>query len=197
MLEGVAVVSTRFQLINVDDAHGPVKKCLLTVVTETPPEPMISTVMISEELDISETSAAALSPRHEPDMSPAILDFMASNPNSPYAGPTAPPAILSIHVVNKRKNANAPLDVNDLRRSRRLASLSVGFKYEAAANKAKNISNCQKNLNTEFEHEVRDPTAPPPPELPLGTIQALATKQCMIPPEEVSEEKLMAKVDHE
>ena len=56
-----------------------------------------------------------------------------------------------------------------------LLGLSVGFKNEAAASKARNVSNCQKNLNSEFEHEVRDPTAPPPPELPLGTIQALAT----------------------
>ena len=126
-----------------------------------------------------------------------MLDVMASNPNSASARLTAPSAIPSIHEVNKRKKANAPFDVNDLRHSRRLAGLSVGFKNEAATNKAKGISNCQKNLNTEFEHEVRDPTAPPPPELPLGTIHALATKQCLIPPEEVSEEKLMAKVDHE
>ena len=133
------------------------------------------------------------------------FDFIASNPSSPTAEPPlelpkdlpAAPAISSIHAVNKRKKANVPLDVNDLRRSRRLAGLSVGFKDEAATNKAKYINNCKKNLNTEFDHKIRDPSAPPPPELPLGTIQAIATKQCLIPPEEVSEEKLMAKVDHE
>ena len=204
-LSGTNVVITRCQLINVDDAHGPIKKCLLTITTEAPPEPVISSVMISEVLDHTASSKLSLIPSPKPVLSPAMLDFMAINPNSPTAEPLQEliedlpivPAIASTPAINKRKKVNAPLDVNELRRSRRLAGLSVGFKNEAAANKAKIISNCQKNLNTEFEHEVRDPTAPPPPDLPLGTIQALATKQCLIPPKEVSEEKLMAKVDHE
>ena len=49
----------------------------------------------------------------------------------------APSSALMISpAVNKRKKVNAPLDVQDLRRSRRLAGLSVGFKDWAAANKA-------------------------------------------------------------
>ena len=134
-----------------------------------------------------------------------MLDFMAINPNSPTAEPLYEliedlpivPAIASTPAINKRKKVNAPLDVNELRRSRRLAGLSVGVKNEAAPNKAKKMDKCKKNLNSEFEHEIRDPTASPPPELPLNTIQAIATKQCLIPPEEVSEEKMMAIVDHE
>ena len=61
----------------------------------------------------------------------------------------------------------------------------------------KNMSKCKKNLNAEFEHEIIDPTARPPPELPLDTIQAIATKQCLIPPEEVSREKLKVSMDYE
>ena len=75
--------------------------------------------------------------------------------------------------------------------------MSAGFKNEAAAIKAKNINNCQKNLNAEFDYEIVDPTAKPPPELPLDTIQAIATKQWQIPLEEVSGEKLKATVDYE
>ena len=77
------------------------------------------------------------------DLSPAMLDFMASNQNSaaeedPHAHDNLlPSAIPVLAAQHKRKKNNAPLDVNDLRRSRRLAGLSVGFKNEAAAVKAK------------------------------------------------------------
>src|SRR4051812_23131035 len=102
---------------------------------------------------------------------------MASSPNAPC------PALMLSPTVNKRKKVNAPLDVQDLRRSRRLAGLSVGFKDQAAANKAKTMSNCKKNLSADFEFELRDPHVAPPLELPLATIQAIATMQCQIPPE--------------
>ena len=86
-LDDAAVVGTRVQLINVDDAHGTVKKCLLTIVTEAPPEPVISSVMISEVLDHTASSKLSLIPSPKPVLSPAMLDFMAINPNSPTAEP--------------------------------------------------------------------------------------------------------------
>ena len=108
------------------------------------------------------------------------------------------PSAISVSAAqHKRKKNNAPLDVNDLRRSRRLAGLSVGFKNEAAAVKAKEWDQCKKNLSSEFEHVICNPEAGPPPELPLETIQAIAVKQCLIPPEEVSGEKLMAPASHD
>ena len=58
------------------------------------------------------------------------------------------------------------------------------------------MANARK-LSSGFEHEIGDPTASPPPELPLETIQAIATKQCQIPLERVSREKLKASVDHD
>ena len=97
--------------------------------------------------------------------------------------------------VNKRKKVNAPLDVHDLHRSRGIAGLNVGFKDQATANKAKSMSNCKKNLTADFEYELRNPQASPPPELPLATIQAIATKQCQIPPEEVSRKFLSSADD--
>jgi hypothetical protein len=51
----------------------------------------------------------------------------------------------------------------------------------------------KKNLSHEFEADVIDKSAPPPPELPIKTIQAIAVDQCQIPPSEVSEEKLLDK----
>jgi hypothetical protein len=37
---------------------------------------------------------------------------------------------------------------------------------------------------------IIDDSTPPPPELPLDTIQTIATKRCQVPPSEVTEEAL-------
>jgi hypothetical protein len=37
---------------------------------------------------------------------------------------------------------------------------------------------------------IIDEAAPPPPELPLRTIQTIATKRCQVPPSEVTKEAL-------
>jgi hypothetical protein len=52
----------------------------------------------------------------------------------------------------------------------------------------KNKKGMSKSSN--FTAMIIDNAAPPPPELPLGTIQAIATKRCQIPPSEVTEEAL-------
>lgn len=70
-------------------------------------------------------------------------------------------------------------------RSRTFAGLSVGFKDQAAAirvGKKNQQVNAQKNLTPEFEFEMLEPSTPPPPELPMNIIQAIATQQCQIPP---------------
>ena len=191
-----------------DEEHGPIKKCLMTVTTVVPQEPFVSSVVISELprhsefSELSEYSETVSISEPEQVPSPAMLDFIASNHNSPVHGPPLvpadpPPAAANSPAVNKRKKNNAPVDVNDLRCSRRLAGLSVGFKNEAAAVKAKEMARCKKNLSSEFEHVICNPEAGPPPELPLETIQAIAVKQCLIPPEEVSGEKLMAPASHD
>jgi hypothetical protein len=101
-------------------------------------------------------------------------------------------------------------NVSEVRRSNRLADLNAGFKDKGAADKAtgkearkemtvtKKISKTakkqtKKNLNVSFIAEVLDSSAPPPPELPLSTVQAIGVQQCQIPPSEVSDEKLLAK----
>jgi hypothetical protein len=115
----------------------------------------------------------------------------------------------------KRKNEEAPVDVKEVRRSRRIAVIAAGYKdknvVEAALareaekdmqknnkeekekGKKKATSKMTKNLSHEFEADVIDKSAPPPPELHIKTIQAIAVDQCQIPPSEVSEEKLLDK----
>jgi hypothetical protein len=116
----------------------------------------------------------------------------------------------------KRKNEEVPVDVKEVRRSRRIAVINAGYKDKEAADatlgreaemeKQKNNKKekekekkktssrmIKKNLNNEFEVDVIEKFAPPPPELPIKTIQSIAVDQCQIPPSEVSEEKLLAK----
>lgn len=204
-LAGSTVISTRCQLINVDDDHGTVKKCLLTVTTDNFVAPPAPTATISELLEVDEHITIA-GPEHL-DMSVLQGNDLTVNDTTSQALDVSVDQGTEINAlatttqatpaVNKRKKVDAPLDVLDLRRSRHLAGLSVGFKDQAAATKAKNQINCKKNLAAEFEYELHDPLAAPPPELPLATIQAIATQQCQIPPEEVSGEILKSPVDHD
>jgi hypothetical protein len=111
--------------------------------------------------------------------------------------------------ANKRKKACAR-NVSEVRHSNRLAGLNASFKDKDAADKAagkdvkkdkiltKKISKnskktTKKNLNVSFTAEIVDSSAPPPPELPLSTVQAIGVEQCQIPPSEVSDEMLLAK----
>jgi hypothetical protein len=119
--------------------------------------------------------------------------------------------------IGKRKNEQAPVDVKEVRRSRRIAVISAGYKDKEAADAAmareleKEQQNearkgkdkgkekekkkaptkvAKKNLNSEFDVEIIDRTAPPPAELPIKIVQNIAVDQCQIHPSEVTDEKL-------
>jgi hypothetical protein len=86
----------------------------------------------------------------------------------------------------KRKQA-APRDVSTVRRSRRIANKTVGYKDKASASAAISIKGVQPlNLGSRFEATVNDQQAAPPTGLPTETMQAIGTKFCQIPPGEVS-----------
>jgi hypothetical protein len=149
-----------------------------------------------------------------------LLDQILNDTNMPdtvsmieQQGTSLPAAITPAY---KRKNDEAPVDVKEVRRSRRIAVITAGYKDKNAAdaalareaekdmqksNKAEKekgkkkatSKTTRKNLSHEFEADVVDKSAPPPPELPIKTIQAIAVDQCQIPPSEVSEEKLLDK----
>jgi hypothetical protein len=87
-----------------------------------------------------------------------------------------------------------------------------GFKDKDAADRAKdkekisekvkapkNTKGIKKkapaSLTGSFTAEVIQDDAPPPPELPIDTIQAIGIDNCKIPPSEVSVEKLIAPCD--
>lgn len=103
--------------------------------------------------------------------------------------------------TNKQKKKMI-IDESLCGRSDRLALISKGFKYKASAaaasQKAPNSYNIhpqsskkQKtsvavNLGPQFDAMVLNKSAPPPPELPLKTLQAIGTGPCKMTPHEVS-----------
>jgi hypothetical protein len=112
----------------------------------------------------------------------------------------------------KKKQKKYIKDVSEVRCSQRIAKICDGFKDKEAANRAKDkgkataIEKAPKNtrgkkkqapsnLTGTFTAEIIHEDAPPPPKLPIDTIQAIGIDSCKIPPSEVSVEKLIAPCD--
>jgi hypothetical protein len=215
------VTGARIQMVDVSADGYAERKCIVTVFTAQEPSIAKSSVTISEIYDTSEETSAGQSAQinstndvvhmnqvlTDTDMPDTMSMFEQQDTNLSLA--TATPAY-------KRKNEEAPVDVKEVRRSRRIAVIAAGYKDKNAADaalareaekdmqknhkaekekgKKKTVSKMtKKNLSHEFEADVIDKSAPPPPELPIKTIQAIAVDQCQIPPSEVSEEKLLDK----
>jgi hypothetical protein len=79
-------------------------------------------------------------------------------------------------------------DESSVCRSKRIAIVNAGYKNVAAKEKAKNKepkiikkNKKGKNKSSDYSAMVIDDTAPPPLELPLDSIQTIATKRCQVP----------------
>jgi hypothetical protein len=118
----------------------------------------------------------------------------------------------SLTAPAKKKQKKIIRDVSEVRRSQRIAKIYNGFKDKEAVDRAKDKEKipetvkAPKNtrgkkkqdsvtLTGSFSAEIIQDDAPPPPELPIDTIQAIGTDNCKIPPSEVSVEKLIAPCD--
>jgi hypothetical protein len=206
------VTGARIQIIDVTAEEYSERKCVVTVFTAQQTPANESSVIISEIYDNQDNAAAVhpsqFIPTEEiPDVT--MSDAMYETNTTVIETP-----------VGKRKNEQAPVDVKEVRRSRRIAVISAGYKDKEAADAAmareleKEQQNearkgkdkgkekekrktsakvAKKNLNSEFDVEIIDRTAPPPPELPIKIVQNIAVDQCQIPPSEVTDEKLLAK----
>ncbi|KAM0910337.1 hypothetical protein ACQ4PT_014230 [Festuca glaucescens] len=88
----------------------------------------------------------------------------------------------------RKKKEKPPVDVSKVRRSGRIAKLNAGYKD----GKPDDVSESESSvdLGPVFEAQVLDETAPPPPHLPLTTLQALGTGPCQMHPSDVSEDSL-------
>jgi hypothetical protein len=90
-------------------------------------------------------------------------------------------------IVRKRKE-KAPVDVSKVGRSGRIAMLNAGYKNGKPVEVSEDETGV--NLGLVFEAQVIDESAPPPPHLPLTTLQALGTGPCQMHPSDVSEDNL-------
>jgi hypothetical protein len=90
-------------------------------------------------------------------------------------------------IVRKRK-VKPPVDVSKVRRSGRIAMLNAGYKNGKPVEVSEDETGV--NLGLVFEAQVIDESAPPPPHLPLTTLQALGTGPCQMHPSDVSEDNL-------
>jgi hypothetical protein len=98
---------------------------------------------------------------------------------------------LTILVVKRKKTCAR--NASEVRHINRLAGLSASFKDKDAADRAAGIDaekgkakkiikntkkTIKKNLNVSFTPEIVDSSAPPPPKLPLSTVEAIGVQQC-------------------
>jgi hypothetical protein len=191
----------RVQLVDVHDGVNVQKKSVLTIFTSANSATPKPTCTITEVPDYDSKTDTISETSYQTDELNTMMDTPICSIDVTHSEIPLP--------ANKRKKACAR-NVSEVRHSNRLTDLSAGFKDKDAADKAagkdvmkekpvtKKISktlkkSTKKNLNVPFTAEVMDITAPPPPELPLSTVQAIGVQQCQIPPSEVSDEKLLAK----
>jgi hypothetical protein len=195
------VTGARIQMIDVTAEGYSERKCVVIVFTAQQAPANKSSIIISEIYDSQATTSAVLPSQgltgndtfdDIPDV--AISDAMYVSNNTVMDTP-----------VGKRKNEQAPVDVKEVRRSRKIAVISVGYKDKEAADaamarelekeqqnearkgkdkgkeKEKKKTSAKvdkKNLNSEFDVEIIDRTAPPRPELPIKIVQNIAVDQC-------------------
>jgi hypothetical protein len=213
-----SVTGARIQMVNVTAEGYAERKYIVTVYTAQEAPIAKSSVTISEIYDNAEENVGILSALNTSANVVVDLDHMDSDNdmtgtlNGQHLTSTTP----LVTPAYKRKNEEVPIDVKEVRRSRRIVVINAGYKDKEAADAAlareaekelhKNNKKekekekkktttrmTKKNLTNEFEMDVIDKSTPPPSELPIKTIQSIAVEQCQIPPSEVSEGKLLAK----
>ncbi|KAM0869792.1 hypothetical protein ACQ4PT_040437 [Festuca glaucescens] len=111
------------------------------------------------------------------------------------------PSNQEMGIRKRRKKATVPTTVTAVRRSRRIAGVTLGYKYIASAIAAGAVDDAitepeqetdeAEDMVNEYEAVAVDASADPPPHLPLETVQAIAVGHCKMHPGDVSEEALL------
>jgi hypothetical protein len=167
------ITSAKVEFVDVGNGDNSERKCMLRIfaVTATPKE--------ASSVSITEIS--------EPD-DPMLLDSATSANFFGYVSINhqAP-------VTIQPPNA----DETTVCHSKRIAVINARYKNASAKEiaekkEAKTVKKNKKGMSksSDFTAMIIDDATPPPPELPLGTIQAIVTKRCQVPPSEVTEEAL-------
>jgi hypothetical protein len=172
------ITGAKIEFVDVDNSKNLETKCMLRIfaVTAAP----------------KETSSVSITEISEPE-DPMLLDSATSHADL-Y---TANSGSVNMNIQAPVPTQPSHADESTVRHSKRIAVINGGYKNASAKEKAetkeaKTVKKNKKgkNKSSEFTAMIIDDAAPPPPELPLCTIQAIATKRCHVPPSEVTEEAL-------
>jgi hypothetical protein len=84
-----------------------------------------------------------------------------------------------------------PLHRHDFATSMATNTPNISVQHDPKNKKAKGRSKKLPSISSATHQAiVIDDSAPPPPDLPLKTIKAIAINQCHVPPSEVTEDRL-------
>jgi hypothetical protein len=172
-LGGAKIINASCKIVDVEENNAMIKKCFLQVHTVAP-----AASQSSQPRDIVELSDDDVMEITKP------ADFPK----------------------NKRKK-KAVSEISLVRRSERIAKLNGGYRDVASATAAGFIPLSEQDeaeneeqedetlipldLAPKFEAVAMDHDAPPPPHLPLKTVQAIGTGLCQMPSQMVSDGALM------
>jgi hypothetical protein len=172
-LGGAKIINASCKIVDVEENNAMIKKCFLQVNTVAP-----AASQSSQPRDIVELSDDDVMEITKP------ADFPK----------------------NKRKK-KAVSEISLVRRSERIAKLNGGYRDVASATAAGFIPLSEQDeaeneeqedetlipldLAPKFEAVAMDHDAPPPPHLPLKTVQAIGTGLCQMPSQMVSDGALM------
>jgi hypothetical protein len=172
------ITGAKIEIVDVGNGENSERKCMLRIFVVTAAPKEASSVSITE---ISEPQDPMLI-----DSATSHADLNSATSGSVSMNYQAPITIQPPHA-----------DETTVCRSKRIVVINAGYKNASAKEKAetkeaKTVKKNKKgkNKSSEFTAMIIDDAAPPPPELPLCTIQAIATKRCHVPPSEVTEEAL-------
>ncbi|KAM0821901.1 hypothetical protein ACQ4PT_071868 [Festuca glaucescens] len=165
-LDTAQIVGASCKIVGVQGDRGSVRKCFLQIQTVDRIQKKSSTREFTEIVEES-----------------AVIP-QAVNPDE---------ATLQVGQKKRRKKARVPTTVAQVRRSKRIAGETLGYKDVASA-KAVEADHTDDeafvDLLPKFDATVVDSNAAPPPHLPLKTVHAIATGHCKMHPKEVSEEAM-------
>jgi hypothetical protein len=127
------VTGARIQMVDVSADGYAERKCIVTVFTAQEPSIAKSSVTISEIYDTSEETSAGQSAQINSTndvvhMNQVLTDTDMPDTMSMFEQQDTNFSSASVTPAYKRKNEEAPLDVKEVRRSRRIAVIAAGYK---------------------------------------------------------------------
>jgi hypothetical protein len=205
--------------MGVDGPEGLKKKGLITIFSESAPLAPSNYCTITKILD--EAFSDHVNP-HAPTPSVKLGDFHFDHVDhhdasdaAMFDGGSSINTIMLSPAPASKKQKTSVKDVTKVRRSKRIAKIFDGYKDKIVADLAKSriekdniqlaiargkkkqakqtIKESKKIITKAFSANIIDSDGLSPPKLPISIVQCIGVEHCLIPPSEVSAEKLTSK----